>query len=118
MPLSRNTSAGRKRCIWSKNGRSRNIARRNSFSPQPVSGHPLLQIADLSRSRIAAAVIDIDDLVIEEIIERGSDFGDERRDIAGLVLDRDDDRNFHAAFTLSPGPPPGRFPPSEPPKQT
>src|SRR6185312_16347002 len=37
-PPARSTSAGRKRCMWSKYGRSRKSARGNSLSPQPVSG--------------------------------------------------------------------------------
>ena len=78
----------------------------------------MLQIADFGSGRVTAAIIDINDLIIDATVECGGNLGDERRDIAGFVLDRDDDRKFHAVFTLSPGPPPGRFPPSKPPKHT
>src|SRR5262249_11011422 len=55
--------------------------------------------------RVIAAVIDIDDLVIDQSVERGGDLGDKRRDIAGLVFDRNDDRKFHAVL-YCPLPPP------------
>ena len=53
-------------------------------------------MADLGRGRVRAAIIDVDDLVIHEPVERSGNFGDQRGDIAGLVLDRDDDRKIHA----------------------
>ena len=56
--------------------------------------------ADLGGGRIVAAVIDIDDLVDQQAVERCTNLGDQRRDIAGLVLDRDDDRKIHQ---LDPG---------------
>ena len=34
------TNAGRNRCMWSKRGRARNISRRKSLIPQPMSGAP------------------------------------------------------------------------------
>src|SRR5256885_4245799 len=56
----------------------------------------LFPYTTLFRSRIGAAIVDIDDLEIEEPVERSGDFGDQRGNIAGLVLDRDDDRKIHA----------------------
>jgi hypothetical protein len=59
--------------------------------------HPGLQPPDLGGRRIVAAVIDIDDLVPGDGIERGGDLGDQRGDVAGLVLDRNDDRKINAS---------------------
>jgi hypothetical protein len=63
-----------------------------------------LQAANLGRGRIVAAVIDIDDLVIQTPVEGGADLGHERCDIAGLVLDRNDNGNIHATKRLAPDP--------------
>ena len=62
----------------------------------------MLQIADFGSGRVTAAIIDINDLIIDAAVERGGNLGDERRDIAGFVLDRDDDRKFHAVFYAVP----------------
>src|SRR5690348_16612620 len=48
-----------------------------------------LQPTDLGDSRIAAAVIDTDDLVSGDPVKCGSDFSGKRGDVAGLVFDRD-----------------------------
>ena len=63
---------------------------------QPQPRQLYLEIADFGGGHIRAAVIDIDDLVINEAVERGGNLGDQRGDIAGLVLDRNDDRKIHA----------------------
>ena len=185
IPPSRNTSAGRNRCMWSKYGRSRKSARGNSFKPHPVSGvssasnrrrtalaicdaerfvqlscrssrcpainsggpparcgqmrHnvgmsagsfwpspssvaiqaaraaltpvrmaalcPQLRVCrssrkrgscglkprDLGGGRILAAVIDIDDLIIQQAVERCANLANERHDVGRLVPYRDDD---------------------------
>ena len=66
-----------------------------------------LQPADLGAGRIVAAVVDIDDLVpdaaLESDGERGGDLGDQRGNVAGLVLDRNDDRKIHARNAAPPG---------------
>ena len=56
-----------------------------------------LHPANLGGGRVLAAVIDIDDFVSSNPVQRGGDFGDQRCDIAGLVFDRDDNRKVHRA---------------------
>src|SRR5207248_7585114 len=63
---------------------------------QPKARIRSLQMTDFGGGGIAAAIVDIDDLVIDKSVERSGDFGGQRGNIAGLVLDRDDDRKIHA----------------------
>ena len=49
------------------------------------------QPRELGLGRVGRAVIDVDDLERPLAIERGGDFRDQRRDIAGLVADRHHD---------------------------
>jgi len=69
---------------------------------QPQPRQRYLKAADFGGGHIRAAVIDIDDLVINEAVERGGNLGDQRGDIAGLVLDRNDDRKIHARDKATP----------------
>ena len=55
-----------------------------------------LQAANLGDGRVVAAIIDINDLVLETAVEGGADLGHKRSDIAGLVLDRNYDGKIHA----------------------
>jgi hypothetical protein len=61
-----------------------------------------LQPANLGDGRVIAAVVDIDDLVIEKPVESGVDLGHKQGDIAGLIFDRNDDGKIHATDDGSP----------------
>jgi hypothetical protein len=56
-----------------------------------------LQPADFGSGRIVAAVVDIDDLIPDAAIKRCGDLGDQRGNVAGLVLDRNDNRQIQQA---------------------
>jgi hypothetical protein len=58
--------------------------------------HRGLQLRNLAGGRVFAAVVDVNDLVVEQPVQRGADLGRERCDVAGLVPDRNDDGQFHA----------------------
>ena len=67
----------------------------------PVPHEPQLryrgrQPQDFGHRRVLAAVVDVDDLVVEQPIERRSNLADQRCDIIVLVPDRDDDGEVHA----------------------
>ncbi len=55
---------------------------------------------DLGGGAVGAAIIDVDDLVGGDAIQRGADLGDQRRDVLGFVLDGDDDREVHERAAL------------------
>ena len=52
----------------------------------------ILKLGDFGGGRILAAVIDVDDLVIQDAVEGCANLGEKRRNIHRLVLYRDDDR--------------------------
>ncbi len=58
-------------------------------------GALLHQFREPLAGRIGGAVIDIDDLVGPSAVERGGDFRDQRRHIAGLVAHGNNDGNGH-----------------------
>src|SRR5215472_853085 len=57
---------------------------------------------NLGNSPIAAAVIDIEDLVFGQTVECGTDLADERPDVFRLVLYRNDDRQIHEPGDVTP----------------
>ncbi len=65
------------------------------------------QARQLGLRAVGRAVIDIDDLERPLALQRGGDFGDQRRDIAGLIADRHDDGHgwiiaVHTLFFIKP----------------
>ena len=73
-----------------------------------------LLVADLAQTRtlrhqppqfglgaVGRAVIDVNDLERPLAVERGGDFGDQRRDITGLVADRHDDGDGRVTALIS-----------------
>jgi hypothetical protein len=53
-----------------------------------------LQGADALDRVVATAIIDINDFEGDQPVKRGMDFGHQRRNVLGFVLDRDDDREL------------------------
>ena len=73
----------------------RALAVAGAMADQPQPGEAAGEAGDLGGGRVGAAVVDIDDLIVERAIQRGADLGDERRDILGLVAHGNDDRKIH-----------------------
>jgi hypothetical protein len=65
--------------------------------PHAAAGH---RRAHRGGRVVAAAVIDVDDLVIGVAVESGADLGDERRDVRRLVARGDDDGEVHERLAV------------------
>ncbi len=59
------------------------------------------EVADGGGGVVARPVIDIDDLVIEGAVERGTNLRHQRRDVRRLVAHGDDDGKLHAGWRVA-----------------